>query len=65
MALRLGVSEAFTVCKGTVDFCTTFHDEPAEVRLVVAEMTQIREHLKSLEKQIGDEKLFSAARPDM
>lgn len=65
MALRLGVGDAFTVCKGAVDFCRTFHDEPEEVRSIVAEMQLIRGHLKSLESQIGEEKSFVATRPDM
>jgi hypothetical protein len=65
MALRLGVGDVFTVCKGAVDFCRAIHDEPEEVQSVIAEMKLIREHLKSLESQIGDEKSFATARPDM
>ena len=65
MALRLGVGDVFTVCKGAVDFCRAIHDEPEEVQSVIAEMKLIREHLKSLESQIGDEKPFATARPDM
>lgn len=34
MALRLDVGDAYTVCKGAVDFCRTFHDEREEVRSV-------------------------------
>jgi predicted peroxiredoxin len=65
MALRLGVGDVFTVCKGAVDFCRAIHDEPEEVQSVIAEMKLIRAHLKSLESQIGDEKAFATARPDM
>jgi hypothetical protein len=66
MALRLGVGDVFTVCKGAVDLCSrAIHDEPEEVQSVVAEMKLIRAHLKALDSQIGDEKAFATARPDM
>jgi len=61
----MGVGDVFTVCKGAVDFCRTFHDEHEEVQSVIAEMTLIRAHLKDLESRIGDEKSFVIARPDM
>lgn len=66
MALRLGVGDVLTVCKGAVDFCSrTVHDEPEGVQSVVAEMKLIREHLKELDSRIGDEKTFATAQPDM
>lgn len=66
MALRLGVGDVFTVCKGAVDLCSRgIHDEPEDVKSVIAEMKLIRAHLKELENQIGDEKAFVTARPDM
>jgi hypothetical protein len=68
MALRLGVGDVFTVCKGAVDLCSrAIHDghEPEEVQSVIAEMKLIRTHLKDLEGQIGDENAFATARPDM
>jgi len=66
MALRLGVGDVFTVCRGAVDLCSRgIHDEPEDVRSIIAEMKMIRSHLKELESQIGDEKAFVAARPDM
>jgi hypothetical protein len=66
MALRLGVGDVFTVCKGAVDLCSRgIHDEPEDVRSIIAEMKLIRAHLKELESQIGDEKAFVTARPDM
>jgi hypothetical protein len=66
MALRLGVGDVFTVCKGAVDLCSRgIHDEPEDVKSVIAEMKLIRAHLKELESQIGDEKAFVTARPDM
>jgi hypothetical protein len=65
MALRLGVGDVFTVCKGAVDLCRAIHDEPEEVQTAVAEMKLIRTHLKCLESQIGDEKSFATMRPDM
>jgi hypothetical protein len=65
MALRLGVGDVFTVCKGAMDLCRAIHDEPEEVQSVIAEMKLIRSHLKNLENQIGDEKTFVTVRPDM
>jgi hypothetical protein len=54
------------VCKGAVDLCSRgIHDEPEDVKSVIAEMKLIRAHLKELENQIGDEKAFVTARPDM
>ena len=65
MALRLGVGDAFTICKGAVDLCRAIHDEPAEVHSVIAEMKLMRTHLNALERKIGDEKAFAVSRPDM
>jgi hypothetical protein len=66
MALRLGIGDAFTICKGAVDFCSAVprvHDE--EVQSAVAEMIQMKAHLKALESRIGDEALFIKARPEL
>lgn len=65
MALRLGIGDVFTLCKGTVDICKAIHDEPKEVQSTVASMKLMRAHLMELESKIGDEKSFAAARPDM
>jgi hypothetical protein len=65
MALRLGIGDVFTICKGAVDLCKAIHDEPEEVQSVIAEMKLMRTHLKGLERQIGNEKSFAMARPDM
>lgn len=66
MALRMGVGDVFTLCKGAVDLCSrAIHEEHEGTHTVVAEMKQVRAHLKSLEAQIGDEKAFAKARPDM
>jgi len=66
MALRLGIGDVFTICKGAVDLCTAVprvHDE--EMRSTVAEMKLMKAHLKALENQVGDEHTFANARPDM
>jgi hypothetical protein len=68
MALKLGIGDAFTLCKGAVDFCNTVprvRDESKEVQSVVAEMKLMKAHLKALETQIGDEQVFVKGRPDM
>ncbi|KAH9221901.1 hypothetical protein DL95DRAFT_381680 [Leptodontidium sp. 2 PMI_412] len=66
MALRMGVGDVFTLCKGAVDLCSrAIHEEHEGTHTIVAEMKQVRAHLKSLETQIGDEKAFSNARPDI
>lgn len=65
MALRLGIGDVFTLCKGTVDICKTIHDEPKEVQSAIAGMKLMRAHLRDLESQVGDEKSFATARPDM
>jgi len=66
MALRLGIGDTLTVCKGALDYCTrTLHDEPEEARILIADMCLMRTHLQSLSKQLGDEKSFVASRPDM
>lgn len=66
MALRMGVGDVFTLCKGAVDLCSrAIHEEHEGTHTVVAEMKQVRAHLKSLEAQIGDENVFAKARPDM
>lgn len=51
-ALRLGVGDVFTVCKSVVDLCakatTTSHDEMRDMRIVVAEIQVMREHLDAI-----------------
>jgi hypothetical protein len=48
-ALRLGVGDVFTVCKSVVDLCakatTSSHDDMRDLRMVVAEIQAMREHL--------------------
>ena len=68
MALKLGIGDAYTLCKGALDFCSTVpkvRDESKEVQSVVAEMKLIKAHLRSLEAQVGDEQAFVMGRPDM
>ncbi|KAG4442596.1 hypothetical protein IFR05_001926 [Cadophora sp. M221] len=66
MALRMGVGDVFTLCKGAVDLCSrAIHEEHEGTHTIVAEMKQVRAHLKSLESKIGDEKAFANARPDI
>jgi hypothetical protein len=66
MALRLGIGDAVTICKSVLDACKSGHlDSGKEVQTIVAEMEQMRGHLKSLEIRIGDEKTFAAAKPDV
>ncbi|KAL2068304.1 hypothetical protein VTL71DRAFT_16402 [Oculimacula yallundae] len=66
MALRLGVGDIFTLCKSAVDVCSrAIHEEHEGTSTLVAEMKQIRTHLKTLETQIGDERAFVKARPEL
>lgn len=68
MALKLGIGDALTLCKGAVDLCSAVprvRDESKEVQSVVAEMKLMKAHLKSLETQVGDEKAFVKGRPDI
>ncbi|KAK0099701.1 hypothetical protein ONS95_013406 [Cadophora gregata] len=66
MALRMGVGDAFTLCKSAVDLCSrAIHEEHEGAHTIVTEMKQVRAHLKCLEEQIGDEKVFAKARPDI
>ena len=65
MALRMGIGDVLTICKGAIDIAKAIHEEPEELRSVVAEMKTMRAHLKGLESQMGDEKSFASARPDM
>jgi hypothetical protein len=66
MALRIGVGDAFTLCKGALDFCTssTLHED-RELHSLVSEMALMRSNLKTLSCQVGDEKAFASSRPDM
>lgn len=56
-ALRLGVGDVFTVCKSVVDLCakvtTTNHEEMKDVRLLVAEMEMMREHLSAVQQNLS------------
>jgi hypothetical protein len=67
MALRIGVGDVFTLCKGVLDLCTstTLHEDPKELHSLVSEMALMRSNLKALPSQIGDEKAFATSRPDM
>ena len=66
MALRLGIGDTLTLCKGAIDYCSrTAHDEPEDARILIADMCLMRSHLQCLSKQMGDEKVFAASRPDM
>ncbi|KAH7321855.1 hypothetical protein BKA65DRAFT_482290 [Rhexocercosporidium sp. MPI-PUGE-AT-0058] len=66
MALRMGIGDVFTLCKGAVDLCSrAIHEDHEGMHTIITEMKQIRTHLKSLETQIGDEKTFINARPDI
>lgn len=66
MALRLGIGDTLTLCKGAIDLCSRgFHDEPEDARTMIADMCLMRSHLQCLSKQMGDEKDFVASRPDM
>lgn len=55
-ALRLGVGDVFTVCKSVVDLCakatTTNHEEMKDVRMLVAEMELMREHLSVVARKM-------------
>jgi hypothetical protein len=66
MALRIGVGDAFTLCKGALDLCTssTLHED-RELHSLVSEMALMRSNLKTLSSQVGDEKAFASSRPDM
>jgi len=61
----MGIGDVLTICKAAVDIAKAIHEEPEELQSVVAEMKTMREHLKSLENQMGDEKSFASTRPDM
>ncbi len=66
MALRLGIGDTLTLCKGAIDLCSTrLHDEPEDSRRMIADMCLMRSHLQSLSKKMGDERDFVASRPDM
>ena len=56
-ALRLGVGDVFTVCKSVLDLCakatTTNHEEMKDVRILVAEMEMMREHLNTIQQNIA------------
>ncbi|CZR55249.1 uncharacterized protein PAC_05136 [Phialocephala subalpina] len=66
-ALRLGIGDVFTCCKAAIDICTTLPHQPnhIETSSIITEMQLMRSHLQTLESQIGDEGVFSSARPDM
>ncbi len=66
-ALRLGIGDVLTVCKGAIDLGRTFHDEPhpEDVRSIVADMKMVKAHLKDLESKVGDETAFVKERNDM
>jgi hypothetical protein len=67
MALRISVGDAFTLCKGVLDLCTssTLYEDHKELHSLVSEMALMRSNLKALSSQIGDEKTFASSRPDM
>jgi hypothetical protein len=66
MALRLGIGDTLTLCKGAIDLCSRgLHEEPEDARMMIADMCLMRSHLQCLSKQMGDEKDFVASRPDM
>lgn len=61
MALKLGIGDVFTICKGAMDLYSTvprIHEEFQEVQSLVAEIKLMKSHLKTLEAQVGDEKSF-------
>lgn len=66
MALRLGIGDTLTICKGAIDLCSRgLHEEPEDARTMIADMCLMRSHLQCLAKQLGDEKDFVKNRPDM
>jgi hypothetical protein len=67
MALRLGIGDTLTLCKGAIDLCSRgLHEEkPEDARTMIADMCLMRSHLQCLSKQMGDEKDFASSRPDM
>ena len=66
MALRLGIGDTLTLCKGAIDLCSRgLQDEPEDARIIVADMCLMRSHLQCLSRQMSDETDFVASRPDM